>query len=220
MALLDLDLLAGDTALQLDVPASEGLHAALANPGRIDELFVTRGAIKVGPKLHLFAANDPIGNGQAIDDQAVLKLIGQLQQRHRYVFVDAPIASGVHLDRLIATSGTVVLVAEPTLISAREIGRWQEKVEALRPSANIRRILNKASEPGGLSAADFASASGHSVSVTIPYDSNIVRGANSGVPAIGDSAILRRALAPLIRDLTGEPEHEESQSFIARILRK
>lgn len=217
VALLDLDLAGGDAALQLDVAASDGLHEALAHPERIDDLFVTRAAIKVGPKLHLFAANEPLGNVQILDDQAIMKLLGHLQQRHRYVFVDAPVASGIHLDRLIAISGTIVLVAEPSLVAAREIGRWQDKIAGLRPAANICRVLNKAGEPGGLSTADFAAASGHRVTLAIPFDAGILRGANSGVPAIADSPALRRALGPLIQDLTGEID-SEPRSLLARVL--
>lgn len=219
VALLDLDLQSGDTALQLNVQPTQALRAALEHPDRIDDLFVSRAAIKVAPKLQLFATVDPVGEPLVPDEIAVMRLLDNLRDHHRYVFVDAPTGAGLHFDRLLSSSSTIVLVGEPTVIAAREMVRWQDKVKAVRGDATIHRVLNKAGIPGGLTLEEFGTAVGVTPDVVIPFDPEILRRTNAGEPAIDKCRGVRTALGALIRDLTGERD-DEPRSLLARVFRK
>lgn len=219
VALLDLDLQSGDTAGQLNVQPTLALRTALANAERIDAIFVERAAIKVTPKLQLFATLEPVGEALVPDEKAILHLVANLRQHHRYVFVDAPIGAGFRLDLLTASSSTVILVAEPTIIAAREMVRWEQKLKAAPGAGTVYRVLNKAGMPGALSAGDFAVAIAGKPDIVVPYAPEVVQGVNGGEPAIETSRTVRTALAPLFRHLSGDAEAEPASLF-ARIFGK
>src|SRR5215469_7548660 len=58
--LIDLDVRWGTTGLALDVETSHGLCEVLANPERIDSLFVSSAAARIGDKLSLLASEEPL----------------------------------------------------------------------------------------------------------------------------------------------------------------
>ena len=60
VALMDLDLQFGDAALQLDAAPSHALREALDHPERVDELFLERGMTRIGERLGVLAALEPL----------------------------------------------------------------------------------------------------------------------------------------------------------------
>ena len=105
--LLDLDLLAGDAALQLDSAPSHALREALEHPERVDELYLERAVTRVSDRLTMLASLEPLNEPVAPDEAAVLSLMEKLQRRYRYVFVDLPGASVICARRKPSRSSTV-----------------------------------------------------------------------------------------------------------------
>lgn len=217
VALLDLDLQSGDAALQLDVEPGHALREALEHPERVDDLLLARAVTKVTDRLGVLASLEPIKDPLLANEDAALQLIARLQARHRYVFVDVPHWAGPRLPKLLEQSSIVLLVADASLASAREMVRWRELVKSTGPDHAVWQILNKAGAPGALSESDFERATGEPPDVVVHFDSEIAKAANLGHPALPKCRSLMHGLAPLFRSLAGEAE-QKHQSFLARLL--
>lgn len=217
VALLDLDLQSGDAALQLDVEPSHALREALEHPERVDDLLLARAVTKVTDRLSVLASLEPIRDPLLADEAAALQLIARLKARHRFVFIDLPNWAGARLAKLLEQASVVLLVGDATLASAREMARWRETVRSTGPEHSVWQILNKAGAPGALPEADFVRATGEPLDAVVRFDSEIVKAANLGHPALPKCHGLAHGLAPLFKSLAGEVE-QVRPSLLARLL--
>ncbi|HEV3175710.1 MAG TPA: hypothetical protein VGZ72_06950 [Stellaceae bacterium] len=216
--LLDLDLLGGDAALQLDTAPSHALREALEHPERVDELYLERAVARVSDRLTLLASLEPLTEPVSPDEAAVLSLMEKVQRRYRYVFVDLPGASAPWLPGVLALPGTIVLVSDGTLSSARDLNRWREKLGPNGPQRTTLHILNRAGAEGSLPQAEFVRAVGQAPDIVVPYDSDIARAAHLGIRALEKSTTVRRALAPLFQHLAGDAVVER-KSLLSRLFK-
>ena len=215
--LLDLDLNAGDSALQLDVSPSHALREALEQPGRVDDLFVERGVIHVTPRLDLLAALEPLDQVVPCSDEAVGSLLANLLRRYRYVFVDVPASLAPQLANVLHMPSVCILVSDAGLVSARDVARWRETIGANTPTRMILHVVNKAGLYGSLPMEEFVRAIGHMPDVVIPYEREIAITAMLGAKGLAKDGALAHALAPLLKQITGETV-EETRSFMSRLL--
>lgn len=204
VALLDLDLQTGDSALQLDVTPGPALREALEHPERVDDLFLARGVVRVTPRLDLLASLEPLGDLVMPDEQAALDLIGKLLQRYRYVFVDVPVETAIKFNELLHMPGTVILVSDASLIATRDVLRWRDKVGANSPKRSILHVLNKRGGEGSLPEKEFIDVVGQPPDVIMRYDRNVARTSSLGVKTMQNCTTIRRAMGTLALHLTGD----------------
>jgi pilus assembly protein CpaE len=213
---LDLDLQGGDAALQLDVTPSHALREAFEHPDRVDKIFLERGAVSVTQRLNLMAAFEPFGDIGSLQEDAILALTGSLLTRYRYTLVDLPVAVAERLTGLLKLPSTIVLVSGGSLASARDVARWRHRIGPNTNERTLLHILNKFGAHDSLTLADFTRAAGQAPDIIVPYSRDVGLASNLGVKSAQKSTALKRTLAPLIRDLTGEPA-KEPQSVFSRL---
>jgi len=216
VVLLDLDLHAGDAALQLDSTPTHALTEALERPERIDELFLERGVTHISPRLDLFASLEPLGQAAAVDENAVLSLLDILLHRYRFVFVDVPATLAPKLAQMLHLPSTCILVSNGSLVAARDVARWVERIGPNTPERSTIHILNQSGAAGSLPEAEFIRAAGRAPDIIVPYQREIGTAANRGINGIQEGATLRHALAPVLRQLAGELE-AEPRSLLRRL---
>ncbi len=204
--LLDADLCSGDAALQFDMAPSHALAEAIMRPDRVDELFLERGAIHVAPRLDLLASLEPFADPVVMEEPALLSLLETLLRRYRYVLVDVSAVQAVRLNQVFHLPSLCILVSNGTLVSARDVRRWYEKIGPNTAERSTIHILNQAGAVGSLPEAEFVRAAGKAPDIIIPYYRDVAAGSNLGVKGIQNSAAFGRALAPLLRQLVGEVE--------------
>jgi pilus assembly protein CpaE len=214
--LVDLDLHSGDAALQLDSTPSHALREALEHPERVDDLYLERAVAKVSERLTLLSSLEPLTDPVAPNEDSILSLMSKLQHRYRYVFVDLPTASAPWLTRVLHLPGTIILVSDGTLSSARDVNRWREKIGPNTPQRTTLHILNRAGAEGALPQSEFVRAVGQAPDIIIPYDSDVARASSLGIRALEKCATVRRALAPLFQHLAGDAVVER-RSLMSRI---
>jgi pilus assembly protein CpaE len=215
--LLDLDFLSGDVALQLDVKPNEALKEALQNIERVDALFLDRGVIHITERLDVLASQDTLDAPLPISEDAALRLLDLLLQRYRYVVVEVPVAQAAALPQVLQRPGTLLLVSDGRLVSARDTRRWRERIGPNTPQRSTLHILNRSGAEGSLPAPDFARAAGQAPDVTVPDAKGIGVATNMGIHASPKCPDLERALAPVFQRVAGEhPTHE--RSILARLL--
>ena len=136
--LLDLDLQTGDCALALNVTPTPGLSDALANPLRIDSVFLERAMTTHSERLFVLSAEEPLRAEVNFPAEAVYTLIGVLRMQFHYIIVDVPRLPGAPYRRSLDMADIRVIVADQTLRSVRDAVRLQA---ALREGSAAHRNL-------------------------------------------------------------------------------
>lgn len=205
VAFLDLDLRAGDAALQFDVTPHHALREALESPDRIDDLFLERGVIRVNERLDLLASEEPLDFACDYNEDALLVLLDRLLHSYRYVFVDLPAFDAPRLARALHLPSLLLLVSDGSLAAARDIARWRAFVGVNTAERTTLHILNKADAPGTLPIEEFVRAAGQAPDVLIPFEREVAAAANFGVRRLEECHGFLRALGPALRHISGEP---------------
>lgn len=218
VALLDLDLQFGDAALQMETTPSHALREALEHPERVDDLFLERGAARIGERLSVFAGLEPLDGMAAPPEAAVMSLLERILGHYRYLFLDVPANIAPSLPRLLHLPGMILLVSTGTLACARDTARWKEALGPNTAERTTLHILNKQGARDGLPTEEFVRVAGGPPDVTIPYASDIAAASRLGGNGLLHCQTLARGLAPLFRQLAGEGSRPRQPSLLRRIL--
>lgn len=208
--LLDLDLQSGDAALQLDATPTDALSNALQHPERVDDLFLDRGVTQVSDKFSLLAAFEALSAVAGPSEDAVLQLIGTLTKRYRFVLVDLPPVMALQQPKLLAAANTILLVSNGSLISAREVARWRDRIGPNTPERTTLHVFNMMGADGSLPQAEFERAAATAPDISIAYDREVAKTSVLGAKALHGGATMKRGMATLTRELVGG-EHETRQ---------
>jgi pilus assembly protein CpaE len=219
VALFDPDLQSGDAALQLDVAPNHALREALDHPDRVDDLFLERGIIQVTPRLGLVAGLEPLSNSIPMREDAVLQLLDKLLFRYRYVFVDVSAETALRLNKLLHLPSTILLVSDGSLVAARDVVRWRQRLGADTPERATIHVLNRMGGNASLPTEEFVRAVGHPPDITISEDRQVASGSTIGVKGMQKSSALRRAMDELCTRIAGAVPSAPRHSLISRILR-
>lgn len=217
IVLLDLDLQAGDAALQLDAVPTHALREALEHPERVDDLFLERATIRVTERLSLLSSLENLNDTMAVEEDAVLSLLGKLMRRYRNVFVDVPMGVAPRLLRMLHLPSVCLLVSRGSLVSAREVARWRDVIGPDSPERQTLHILNQSGADGSLPEAEFLRAVGQAPDIIIPYDREVGAAANLGIKGVERCVTVQRGLTAVFRHITGEAM-EKRHSFFDRLL--
>jgi pilus assembly protein CpaE len=203
IALLDLHLRGGTAGLLLGVRPGTGLRVALEQPDRADALFLDRVGIPISDRLRLIAAEEPMDAQPQPVDTAVQAVLAMLRQRFNVVVVDLPVPPGPAERAVLAAARHSLLVLGPDLAGIRDALALR-KLAAGLGNSRATILLNRAGMPGGLKPKLVEEGLGAPPDLVIPDLPRVLpRAANLGQPASRESAVLRRALAPLLQDIAG-----------------
>lgn len=174
-ALLDLDVHFGTGALTLDLEPGRGLIDAIDNPSRIDGLFIERAMVRASDKLSLLSAEAPIHQPVMTDGSAFFQLEEELRNAFEMTIVDIPRQVLIPFPHLVSEAGTILLVSDVTLASARDTIRLLSWFKQNVPGARVILVANKfQSAIGELSRKEFESSIERPIDIVIPFDPKLV----------------------------------------------
>ncbi|QNO27203.1 P-loop NTPase [Sphingopyxis sp. OPL5] len=174
-ALLDLDIHFGTGALTLDLEPGRGLIDAIDNPSRIDGLFIERAMVRASDKLSLLSAEAPIHQPVMTDGSAFFQLEEELRNAFEMTIVDIPRHVLIPFPHLVSEVGTILLVADVTLASARDTIRILSWFKQNVPGARVILVANKFQTAiGELSRKEFESSIERQIDIVIPFDPKLV----------------------------------------------
>jgi pilus assembly protein CpaE len=174
-ALLDLDVHFGTGALTLDLEPGRGLIDAIDNPSRIDGLFIERAMVRASDKLSLLSAEAPIHQPVMTDGSAFFQLEEELRNAFEMTIVDIPRQVLIPFPHLVQEAGTILLVSDVTLASARDTIRLLSWFKQNVPGARVVLVANKFQNAiGELSRKEFESSIERPIDITIPFDPKLV----------------------------------------------
>ncbi|MBL8650186.1 MAG: pilus assembly protein CpaE [Sphingopyxis sp.] len=174
-ALLDLDVHFGTGALTLDLEPGRGLIDAIDNPSRIDGLFIERAMVRASDKLSLLSAEAPIHQPVMTDGSAFFQLEEELRGAFEMTIVDIPRHVLIPFPHLVSEAGTILLISDVTLASARDTIRILSWFKQNVPGARVILVANKFQNAiGELSRKEFESSIERQIDVVIPFDPKLV----------------------------------------------
>jgi pilus assembly protein CpaE len=146
--LLDLDLQNGDCALALNLAPTPGLLDALANPLRIDNVFLDRAMAAHGERLFVLSAEEPLGTEVQCGVEAIEILVGALRTQFHYIIADIPRLARAPYRRSLEMADIRVIVADQTLRSVRDTLRLQAVLGESNAAHRNVLIVNRSGETG------------------------------------------------------------------------
>ncbi|MGA7867225.1 MAG: AAA family ATPase [Stellaceae bacterium] len=146
--LLDLDLYTGDCALALNLKPTPGLREALANPLRIDSVFLDRTMALHGERLFVLSAEEPLRVDAEFTAEAVDKLVGVLRTQFHYIIADVPRIPSSPYWQALDTADIRIIVADQTLRAVRDTVRLREGFSAGRAEHSNMLVINRIGEGG------------------------------------------------------------------------
>jgi pilus assembly protein CpaE len=202
VALLDLDLAAGDCGLLLDLKPTDGLRRALEAPDRIDAVFIERTMAASGDKLKVMSAAEPFADDIAVEANAVNVLLRSLQSQFHYVIIDLPRSQRRLWPVLGRDAAVRVIVADAVLSSLRDVRRFRKSDS----SAQTLLVVNRRGEFGraGMKLDAFSSGAELAPVATMPFDTAIALAADTGKPAAARGGRFATAIAALAGEISGQ----------------
>lgn len=204
VALLDLHLQGGETAVMLGVRPGPGLRIALENPMRADTLFLERAAIEVNERVCLVSADEDLDAQLDITEAGVRHVLGLLRQRFNYIVVDVPVPFPPSIYPVITLSRHVMVLLEAEVTGLRNAHALRAAVTNIAGKDRVFTLLNRAGRPGGLPRAAVVKALGAEPDIVVPdLGKGMTEAVNLGIPALKHVRKLRRHLAPIVREISG-----------------
>lgn len=220
VALLDLHLRGGHAAMMLGVRPSAGLRLALEDPDRVDALFLERVAIPVGDRLRVIAAEEPFEADPAPTAAGITRVLELLRQRFNVIVVDMPTPPSPAERQALLLARHALVIFGPDVGGLRDAEQTRRMVSSLIGGGRTMMVLNRATAPGALKSNLIQEGLGGKPEVVIPdLPRQLPRAANLGRPALHDSAVLRRAMAPLTQEISGI-NLRKGGSLIGRLFRR
>ncbi len=183
--LIDLDVSWGTTGLALDVETSHGLCEVLANPERIDSLFVSSAAARIGDKLSLLASEEPLDTGVGARPGSLELLLKEARRDSERIVLDIPRLGGDLLRRALSEATTIVIVTDFSLAGLRDAGRLASLAKEIAPAAHCHIVGNRAgaSKKSELPRAEVQKALKTTLTAVIPEDHTaVLQALNTGKP--------------------------------------
>jgi pilus assembly protein CpaE len=222
VALLDLHLRQGTTALMLGVTPLGGLRIALEQPERADALFLDRVCVEINERLRLIAADEPLDATPTPAPDGVRRVLDLLRKRFNYVVVDLPVPATPAEMQALRIARHLLVVMAPDLAGIRDADRLRQLTKGLGTS-HTSIVLNRVGMQGGLTPSMVEEALGSKPTIQIPeLGRQLARAANLGTPALADCAALEKAMALLAQEVSGaaarRASHAGGRSLLAWML--
>ena len=176
VALADLDLQFGTASLMLDLEPGTGLLEALANPDRIDDLFMERAIVRESEKLALLSAEEPLDHSPHLDNDSVEILTNRLRRSFDRVVIDVPRSVLCGQSGLVEAATSVVVVTDLSLAGLRDSMRLIDAVITVAPTTEVVLVASQVgiNPKGELSIKDFEAGVGRSIDFSLPWDQKAI----------------------------------------------
>lgn len=207
VAMVDLDLQFGNSALALDLEPGRGLREVLNSPDRMDSLLINSSMSKESDNLSVFNCEESIEEMVEFDTGGAIALVKELRQTYDHIVVDMPRHLIGRHRRLLSTADHIVLVSDLTLAGIRDTTRIMSAIQNLGVAAPIHIVAARVGDGDAqVNRATFERGIRAKVEALIPHDPKTVKlSANRGkaVAAVARNTPLAERLSGLAQLVTG-----------------
>jgi len=185
--LVDLDLQFGDAAIMLGLRPGRTFRELVASPAELDAETLEVYTDRHRSGLELLAAPLHPEEAELVSESAVRNVLGIARATHDAVVVDTPPFFNATTLASLDTTDELLVVCTPDIATVKNVRLALETLSQISLPAQIRVILNRYGDVGGLRADDVAEALERELDFLIPFDPAVPIGVNRGVPAVLDS---------------------------------
>lgn len=223
VALVDLDLNFGTTALSFDLEPGRGLCDALDHPDRVDSLFIERAMVKESENLSILGAEAPLSDPTYADRNAVDHLIEELSGNFDYLVVDLPQRFINTYRPVVERASKITVVSDLSLASIRDTIRLLGYLKETAQETPLCLVVNKFAPQGEISMRNFEEAVERKVDAIIPLDTRAAIASSKGAKTIIQVAASSKAGIALkkLSNEFAEKKAEDSpkKSFLEKLLK-
>jgi pilus assembly protein CpaE len=176
---LDLDMPFGCADLNFNIETTTGMRNLLAEPERIDEVFLQRFACKYDGRLQLLAAPAVLDVGPHIDPDKLEAAVEAVKRHCRYVVMDLPHGWSNWVQQSLRLADTVVLTAPLDLASLRNTRNLMDWLSDQGNAAPHLVVNGAVDRRGMIELTDFTKTLEIEPAVLIPEDREAFRMAAS-----------------------------------------
>jgi pilus assembly protein CpaE len=204
--LLDLDLHTGDCALTLNLKPTPGLREALANPQRIDSVFLERTVIVHGERLFVLSAEEPLRADAEFTAEAVGTLVGVLRTQFHYIIADVPRIPTPSHRHILDLADVRVIVADQTLRAVRDTVRLRDALGERDGKRRNFLVVNRSGEggPGAMTLEEMGRVKLHPDFV-IPFRPRLFT-----APGVARRGAFTEAVSALATEISGRAPERKS----------
>ncbi len=224
VAVIDFDLYFGTIALSLDLEPGRGFRDALANPGRIDGLFIERAMVRVSDNFFVLASETSLDQPVDFDPVAAEMLVEHLRQEFDCIVAEVPRGLLTAYPSLLSAADSALVVSDLSLAGMRDTVRLAEFVKNAAPVGALKVVANRAGavKKGELSKEEFQKTADLKIDCVLPQDLKpAVDSVGAGKPmaAVAGRSKVVSGLRLLSRELSGV-EPVASTSPLKRLFKR
>lgn len=171
--LVDLDLAFGSADITFDIEPNQGVANMIAEPERIDAVFLRRQAFTYGERLHVLPTPADLELATDPDPKTLRRSIDPLRAHARFIVLDLPRRWSPWVSTVARIADEVVLVAAADLASMRNARNLLDQLRVIRthdqpPLLLLNRIGR--SRYGEIGRKDFEKHIGQDVADVLAED--------------------------------------------------
>ena len=184
VALVDLDVHFGTSALSLDLEPGNGLRSALENADRIDSLFVASALTNISDTMFVLGSEESLDQTFDVQPEALELLTAELRRIFDVVVIDLPRHLVPVASLTLAAMDAIAIVTDLSLAGLRDTVRLRTGLSRQAPDALISIVANRVGLEKGseLSIAEFERGLGAKVDFVLPEDPKAAKAALDGKP--------------------------------------
>jgi len=210
VALVDMDMQFGTTALSLDLDPGTGFRDALENYERIDSLLVASAMVPLGANLNVLCAEESPARGNPPSQEATQRLMNVLRPDVEALIIDLPRYLLPSAKPMLEAAEHVVLVTDLSLSALRDAARVRQALADEGLGDAVRFVANRIglADDGKLTVQEFQNSLKAKFDAVIPEDPKAAKAALEGKPlgAGGAKPKTTEEIARLTRKLGGIAE--------------
>ena len=228
VVLLDVDPYFGTVAMGFDVEPARELHTLFENPERIDGLFLDRILIRMGDKLHLLSAEEPLKEIISAKAEAAEMMLNKMREKYDIILVDVPRALTPLTRAILTNTDRLLVVTELTLLSLRDAMRLHDYMKDTLKKPLPIIVANRIglAPKHEISQADYEKHYGRALEVSVPYTLEAFAAAGEGnlLVKITKNASIISAYKSLVTLITGDTIIKEAPKkklgFLGKVMVK
>ena len=226
VVIMDLDISFGTAGLAFNLETPQGIHSALSEPGRLDEVLLERFLAEYDEYVRLLVSPAALDAEEKLYMDSLDRLLELVRQRAAYVILDLPHRWAPWTQQLLLDADEVVIVSLPDLAGLRDSRHLIARLKEFRgEQAPVHLVLNHAGayRRSELSAKDFENAVELAPALVIPHEPNLFGSAANNGQMLGE-VNRRHKVSEMIRQFSlrlggREPVQQKRASFL-NMLRK
>lgn len=189
VVIIDLDISFGTAGLAFNLETPQGIHSALAEPERLDDVLLERFLAEYDEYVKLLVSPAALDAEEKLYMDALDRLLELVRARASYVILDLPHRWAPWTQQLLLDADEVVIVSLLDLAGLRDSRHLVARLKGLRgEQAPLRLVLNHAGafKRSELSAKDFENAVELAPAMVLPHDPNLFGAAANNGQMLGE----------------------------------